>query len=186
MASRADIATIFSVTVHEVTKWTRQGCPFTLNIRNEKVFDVVAVTEWRNKKAKAVFELNGDFNYKPKEELPAPEEDTDISLVKESSQEIENILIRQLDLANGLEPKDRKAWIEAEVKLRELLKLDGTLIIRADLERQLALAFSMFAQAMRSVTDTVERKLGKSPILDEIEVIINTELRNLGEAFKRL
>jgi len=93
------------------------------------------------------------------------------------------------------EPSAEKVSFDKEKALHEKVKREraelalkveaGKLVQRAAVQQAAAAALAMFAQSMRSLPDTIERKLHVSPeVTEEIEKTIDAALDDLAGAFE--
>lgn len=83
--------------------------------------------------------------------------------------------------------KAQKMAYDAKMAELEFKAKSGEFVPREEVRRASATSFSMIAQAMRSIPDNLERKLGISPeIAEEVSLLIDEAMGNLADELERL
>lgn len=88
---------------------------------------------------------------------------------------------------DSLEPMQRRAWYEGEVKKRDLQVKDRELIPVGEVERVVATAFAAIASDVRSIPDKLERLKGLDPVMAEaVENMLSEAMDALAERLASL
>ncbi|AHK80561.1 hypothetical protein M911_01600 [Ectothiorhodospira haloalkaliphila] len=81
-----------------------------------------------------------------------------------------------------LNPTDRRAWYDSELKRRQLQTRDRELIPVDEVQSTVARAFSAIAQHLLSLPDTLERKTGMTGEAAEVvETIVHESMNTLAD-----
>lgn len=88
---------------------------------------------------------------------------------------------------DSLNPQDRRAWYDSEIKRRALQTTDRELILSAEVEEVIATSFAAIAQGLRSLPDTIERRTGCDPdVVAAIEDVLAAEMDALADKLSML
>lgn len=83
--------------------------------------------------------------------------------------------------------KAKKMAFDAQMAELEFKVKSGEYLPRADIKEASATAFAMIAQALRSIPDNIERRLGVSPeVAEEISALIDEAMSNLADELERM
>ncbi len=86
-----------------------------------------------------------------------------------------------------LQPGERKAWYESEVKRRDLQVRDRELIPVSEVQTAIATAFAAISQDLRAIPDNLERKAGiGADTAEVVEVMINEAMNGLADRLATL
>jgi phage terminase Nu1 subunit (DNA packaging protein) len=88
---------------------------------------------------------------------------------------------------DSLEPMQRRAWYEGEVKKRDLQVKDRELIPVEEVERVVATAFAALASDIRAIPDNLERKHGVSgDVAEQVEEALNEAMDGIADRLSAL
>jgi phage terminase Nu1 subunit (DNA packaging protein) len=88
---------------------------------------------------------------------------------------------------DSLDPVQRRAWYEGEVKKRDLQVKDRELIPVAEVERVVATAFAALASDIRAIPDNLERRHGVAgDVAESVEEALNEAMDALADRLSKL
>lgn len=88
---------------------------------------------------------------------------------------------------DSLDPVQRRAWYEGEVKKRDLQVKDRELIPAAEVERVIATAFAAIASDIRAIPDNLERRHGiESSVAEQVEEALHEAMDAMADRLSKM
>lgn len=88
---------------------------------------------------------------------------------------------------DSMEPMQRRAWYEGEVRKRDLQVKDRELIPVAEVETVVATAFAALASDIRAIPDNLERRHGVSgDVAEQVEEALNEAMDAIADRLSRM
>lgn len=88
---------------------------------------------------------------------------------------------------DSLDPVQRRAWYEGEVKKRDLQVKDRELIPAAEVERVIATAFAAIASDIRAIPDNLERRYGiESSVAEQVEEALHEAMDAMADRLSKM